>query len=157
MSPTLIWFCVAVAFVLVEIFSLAFVALFFAIGALGAAAVSALDGSAQAAAMTFVCISVASLFLLRRLLKRTFSGSWRKAQDQSGQAAQAAGVSPGFTLQGADGLVTRAINPPQPGEVSVAGSFWRAIADQPIAEGTAVEVAGHDSGNELLLLVVPRA
>jgi membrane protein implicated in regulation of membrane protease activity len=37
-------------------------------------------------------------------------------------------------------VVTDAIAPPADGRVKYGGSFWRAVADEPIAEGTVVLV-----------------
>lgn len=42
-------------------------------------------------------------------------------------------------------VVTRAINPPAEGQVKFSGSFWRAEADETIAEGETVVIIRQDN------------
>lgn len=150
MSAATIWFIIGVVFFLGELFSPVFVLFFFALGAWAAWIASLLGGELTVALATFITVSVVSLLVLRRLLVRTFKGRSRPASGDSAETG-----SPECLLAGRLGSVTLPIHPGAVGEISVGGSFWRAVAEQDIAEGTTVKVTGHEKNNELVLKVVP--
>ena len=127
-SPILIWFLLGVAFFVIELALPGFVLFFLGIGAWCAAAVLAvLHVPLTAQLLIFIACSLLSLILLRSRLKSIFSGkSSEEADSVTMNSAPATGV------------VTDAIIPPADGRVKYGGSFWRAAADEPIAEGAVV-------------------
>ncbi len=150
MSPALIWFCVGMACLAAEIFTPTFVLCFFGIGALAASAFSFFIHDTVTEVVIFSLVSVVSLVLLRGKIM----GVWGRARTPSGQDASLGG-QPGQAGQaGRTGVVTRAIPLDGEGEISMGGSFWRAVADEAIEEGAAVRVTGHAPGNEILMHVV---
>lgn len=144
MSAPVVWFVLGAALWLAEVFSPIFIMFFFGMGAF-AAALATLAGAALSTALgVFAAVSVLSLLLLRRVLVRTFQGNRRVAEQGEG----------GSSRQGRLGVVTRAIRPGEVGEISLEGSYWRAVCDEAeLSEGVAVEVLGHVPHDELLLRV----
>ena len=139
---TLLWFLAGVVFALLELAYPALVVIFFAFGAFGAAVFSALGLSLQVTIGVFIVLSVLSLIGLRRHLKTIFSGRARRAPEGTAHP-----------MTGQRGVVTRPIRPGETGEVSVGGSFWRAVADTDLPEGAPVRVLGTLDGNDLTLRV----
>jgi membrane protein implicated in regulation of membrane protease activity len=127
-SPVLIWFLFGIACFVVELMLPGFVLFFLGIGAwCAAAALAVIDVPLTAQLLIFLASSLLSLILLRARLKSIFSGSSSKEAD-----------SVNMNSTPATGVVTDAIIPPADGRVKYGGSFWRATADEPIAEGTVV-------------------
>jgi membrane protein implicated in regulation of membrane protease activity len=56
---------------------------------------------------------------------------------------------------GRTAIVTKNISPTIPGEIKVAGSFWRAIADAEIEEGQSVVIESQESEDGLTFKVNP--
>jgi membrane protein implicated in regulation of membrane protease activity len=127
-SPVLIWFLLGVAFFVIELAAPGFVLFFLGIGAWCAAAVLAmLDVPLTAQLLIFLISSLLSLLLFRTKLRSIFMG-------KSSEEADSVNVD----SAPATGIVTDAIIPPADGRVKYGGSFWRAAADEPIAEGAVV-------------------
>lgn len=141
---TLIWVLVSVLFALLELAYPALVVIFFSFGAFGAAVASAGGASIKVTLLLFIVLSLLSLAGLRRHLRAVFSG----------RAAQARTEGP-HPMVGQRGEVTHAIRLGATGEVSLGGSFWRAVADEPIQEGTVVRVLGTAAESDLVLRVEP--
>ncbi|MEG2140474.1 MAG: NfeD family protein [Bilophila sp.] len=146
MSASVIWFVIGVVFFLTELFSPLFVMMFFALGAWAAGVTTALTGSLALALTSFCVVSVGSLLLLRKVLVRTFKGRSRMAAVPDETES---------TLTGQLATVTRPITPQNVGEITVGGSFWRAIGTVAIAEGTTVRILGSTLQDALLLRVTP--
>ena len=149
MSAPTLWFLLGFVFFAAELFLPGFIMVFFGVGAWAAALALAL--------IIFIGMSVGSLLLLRRMLVATFQGRSRLASERESEAMEDAGdpddeTTP-FMLTGKQATVSRTITPKTIGEVTVGGSFWRAISDADIPEGSLVVILGHDKDNELLLRV----
>lgn len=145
MSATVIWFLVGVALFGSELFMPMFVLFFFGLGAWAAGLVSVFVTELPVTLSVFSVTSVVSLVLLRKVLVRTFTGRVRLADSADGATSMQAGKLC---------VITVAIDPPHAGEVSLSGSFWRAVADKPIAVGATAQVVDHVQGDELMLRVV---
>jgi membrane protein implicated in regulation of membrane protease activity len=142
MEAWVIWVVVAVALLIAEATTSAFVAIYFGLAAVAAAAIAAagLDAAVQLAA--FAALSVGSLVLTRPALKRA--------------AGAGSGIRTGVdAMQGRIGVVTRAIAALEPGQVKVGGEMWTARSfydEEPIALGSRVEVVKVEG---VTALVVP--
>ncbi len=141
---TLIWFLAGTGFALLELAFPALVVIFFALGAYGAALATLWGATFKTALVLFIVLSLTSLVLLRRHLRAVFGGRSRRAAEAEAHP-----------MIGGRGRVTRALGPDAPGEVSVGGSFWRAVADEPLEPGRSIRVLGAASGNDLVLRVEP--
>jgi membrane protein implicated in regulation of membrane protease activity len=129
-SPVLIWFLFGIACFVIELTLPGFVLFFLGIGAWCSAAVLAvINVPLTAQLLIFLACSLLSLILLRARLKSIFMG-------KSSEEADSVNVD----STPSTGVVTDAIIPPADGRVKYGGSFWRAAADEPIAEGTVVLV-----------------
>jgi inner membrane protein len=127
-SPVLIWFLFGIICFVIELAAPGFVLFFLGIGAWCAAAVLAmLDVPLTAQLLIFLISSLLSLLLFRTKLRSIFMG-------KSSEEADSVNVD----SAPATGIVTDAIIPPADGRVKYGGSFWRAAADEPIAEGAVV-------------------
>lgn len=148
-SPTVLWFCAAMACFGLEIFTPSFVLMFFGVGALAASGFSFFIHDLQTELVIFAVVSVASLFFLRRRLLSV----WGRARSSSPHDTSPQG-QPGQSGQtGRSGKVTKAIPADGEGEIAMGGSFWRAIADEPLPEGTSITVLGHAPDNEIVMYV----
>lgn len=144
MGMTLIWFFIGIGFLLVELAFPALVVMFFGLGAWAAAIPAALGGTLKLQLAVFIGVSLASLLLLRRYAKSVFGGRARTAR---------AGAP--HPLAGQQGVASKDLHPGEVGEVSIGGSFWRAVADVHLSEGAAVRVLGTLPDDELVLHVEP--
>jgi len=130
-----VWLLVAVALVVAEILTLQFVALYFAVGALGAAIVGGAGANVGIQLAIFAVVSVASLVLTRRPLRHALGRT-------------PAVVSNAPTVVGKRAVVTRSIldGPGQRGQVRVGTEEWsaRGESENAIDEGTTVEVVSID-------------
>lgn len=142
MGMTLVWFFIGIGFLLVELAFPAMVVIFFGLGAWAAGIPAALGGTLKAQLIVFIGVSLGSLLLLRRYAKSVFGGR-----------VQAARVGAPHPLAGQQGVVSKDLHPGNVGEVSIGGSFWRAVADTFLPEGAAVRVLGTLPDDELVLRV----
>lgn len=118
-----LWVAMTVAFVLVEVHTLAFYALFVALGAAAGALTSILGGSLWLQALLFAVITLGGLALVRPLMRSRF--------DRSAPVSKFLGIQ-----ASADGLVgQRAItldtvgDEHHPGHLLFAGDRWLAVTD----------------------------
>ena len=129
-SPILIWFLLGIAFFVTELVLPAFILFFLGIGAWFTASVLAVAHVSLTAQMVlFLVSSLVSLVLLRTWLRSIFLGN---SSEEEGSAIVNSGSS--------TGVVTEAIIPPGHGRVQYGGSFWQAIADEPIPVDTVVQI-----------------
>ncbi len=130
-----VWLVVALLLVGAELATLAFVALYLAVGAVGAGIASIAGAELPLQILVFAIVSVASLVLTRKPLMRTL----RKTPSVLSNAPN---------MVGKRAVVTVAVDagPGQRGQVRVGTEFWsaRSESENPIGEGTTVEVAGID-------------
>jgi membrane protein implicated in regulation of membrane protease activity len=130
-----VWLLVAVVLVVAELLTLAFVALYFAVGAVGAAVAGGLGANVGIQLAVFGIVSLASLFLTRSPLRRALSRTPTV-------------VSNAPTVVGKRAVVTRPIleGPGQRGQVRVGTEEWsaRGESENAIVEGTTVEVVAID-------------
>lgn len=146
LSPQLIWFLVGVAFLIGEMALPGFILIFFTAGSWITALVTLTTNiSVTGQVIVFVVNSLILLFALRRYSLKTFKGSTRDDVDDRYMDAKI-----GQTAQ-----VTKAISPHVVGEIKAMGSFWRAVADEDIAEGSAVTIDSQASEDGLTFKVKP--
>jgi membrane protein implicated in regulation of membrane protease activity len=130
MDAWVIWVVVAVVLLITEATTSAFVAIYFGLAAIAAAAFAAAGLGVPVQLLAFAALSVGSLTLTRPALKRA--------------AGQAQIIRTGVdAMQGRIGVVTRAIAELEPGQVKVGGETWTARSfydEEPIALGSRVEV-----------------
>jgi membrane protein implicated in regulation of membrane protease activity len=125
MDAWVIWVVVAVALLIAEATTSAFVAIYFGLAALAAGAIAAAGLDAAVQLIAFAALAAGGLALTRPALKR------------------AAGSGPGIrtgvdAMQGRVGVVTHPIAALEPGQVKwTARSFYD---EEPIAAGSRVEV-----------------
>ncbi len=143
-SPQLIWFLVGVVFLVGELTMPGFILIFFTAGSWIAALVTMTTTiSVSGQVVVFIVSSLVSLFALRSYSLKTFKGTTLDAMDDRYKDSKI-----GKTAQ-----VSQAISPHIPGEIKVAGSFWRAIADEKIAEGQSVIITGQATEDGLTFKV----
>ncbi len=146
LSPQLIWFLVGVAFLIGEMALPGFILIFFTAGSWITALVTLTTNiSVTGQVIVFVVNSLILLFALRRYSLKTFKGTTRDDVDDRYMDAKI-----GQTAQ-----VTKAISPHVAGEIKAMGSFWRAVADEDIAEGSAVIIDSQASEDSLTFKVKP--
>lgn len=126
-----VWLVIAVLLLGVEMVTLAFIALYLAAGAIGAAIAGAVGGNLAIQVLVFALVSIVTLVLTRRPLMRLM--------DRSPKA-----ISNALTVVGKRGQITVPISegPGHRGQVRVGTEFWTAssIDEHAIAEGETVEV-----------------
>jgi membrane protein implicated in regulation of membrane protease activity len=130
-----IWLVIALALVGAELATLAFIALYLAVGAVGAGIASVAGAELPLQVLVFAVVAIASLVLTRKPLMRAL----KKTPSI---------VSNAPTVLGKRAVVTVAVDagPGQRGQVRVGTEYWSARSEDenPIADGTTVEVAGID-------------
>lgn len=135
-TAQVIWTIVGAAFLVAELALPGFVLLFFALGAFAAAfAAGGLGLGGQFA--VFIAASLAGMALLRRMFLRVFQGRTHSPAPEGGGDGGLDDIGAGKAA-----VATRAMGPGRPGEIKFRGSFWRAWADQDIAEGRDVVIVG---------------
>ena len=146
MSAWLVWFLVGIGFLILELILPGFIVIFFCMGAWVAmlAVLVAPDLGTAGQVILFVVASLASLFTLRKWGMKTFHGRSEinedaRIDDKIGKPA----------------VVTQAIAPHAPGEIKCLGSFWRAVADVPLAAGKPVIIESQASKDGLTFKVKP--
>lgn len=134
----LAWLAVAVALAVIELLSLSFVLLMFALGALAAAAVATAGGPAWLAIAAFTVVSVVLLFLLRpALVHRLHAGPT---------------LDTGFgNLVGRSALVLEPVDA-RDGRVRIGAEEWSARARDPeiIAVGVEARVVSIDGATAVV-------
>lgn len=142
LSPWLIWCLVGLGLLLLELAVPGFVLFFFGLGALCTALVSLLfDPGLNGQLLIFIVSSLFSLLLLRRFVKRAFTGDTEEPS-----------VDQPLAVKGERVVVEVEIIPPAEGKVRYSGTTWRARADEPIEAGKVVEVVEQDG---LVMIVKP--
>ena len=135
MTAAVIWLVIALVFIGIEVATLTFVALYPALGALVAGISGLLGAGIGVQFALFAVVSVATLLLTRRPLRRMMRNTPLVPSNAE-------------TVLGKRAVVIVAIDegPGQRGQVRVGTEHWSARADneQAIAEGVTVEVARID-------------
>lgn len=130
-----VWLVVAIVLVGVEVATLAFIALYLAVGAVGAAIAAGVGAPVEIQVAVFAAATIASLLLTRKPLMRAM----RKMPQVPSNAP---------TVLGKRAVVTVAIEPGpgQRGQVRIGTEFWSARAhdEEAIAPGTTVVVDAID-------------
>ena len=146
LSPSLIWFLVGVAFLIAEMMMPAFILIFFTAGCwITALVVWLFDIELTTQILIFIVSSLILLFTLRKYSLKIFKGKTREEIDDHYTDSKI----------GKTAIVTKKIAPNVPGEIKVMGSFWRAIADEDIKEGTSVLIETKESEDGLTFKVKP--
>ncbi len=146
LSPSLIWFLVGVAFLIAEAIMPAFILIFFTAGCwIAAVVVWLFDIELTNQILIFLVASLILLFTLRKYSLKIFKGKTREDIDDHYTDSKI----------GKTAIVTKKIAPNVPGEIKVMGSFWRAIADEEIKEGTSVLIETKESEDGLTFKVKP--
>jgi inner membrane protein len=148
MSAVLIWFLIGVVFLVAELLAPGFILAFFLVGSWTTALllmIFQIDVTGQL--LIFVGTSLLSLFLLRGFLMKVFRGETARNSNEDVVMSKIGKV----------GMVTRHIKPGVPGEVKAVGSFWKAVSDRDIEEGTPVTIIGERAEDRLTIIVEPFA
>jgi membrane protein implicated in regulation of membrane protease activity len=130
MDAWVIWVVAAVVLLIAEATTSAFIALYFGLAAIAAAAVALTGVGVVVQLIAFAALSVGSLTITRPALKRAIGST----------QLHRTGVD---AMQGKIGVVTRSIGELESGLVKVGGETWTARSfydEEPIAEGSRVEV-----------------
>ena len=130
MDAWVIWVVAAVVLLIAEATTSAFIALYFGLAAIAAAAVALTGLGVVVQLIAFAVLSVGSLTVTRPMLKRAIGST----------QPHRTGVD---AMQGRIGVVTRAIGELESGLVKIGGETWTARSfydEEPIAEGSRVEV-----------------
>ncbi|MCI5125899.1 MAG: NfeD family protein [Candidatus Electrothrix sp. AR5] len=141
-SPVLIWFLLGIAFFVTELILPSFILFFLGIGAWCTASVRAVsEVSLTVQMIIFIVCSLVTVLMLRSWLQSVFLGDSSEESD-----------SVNVDTAPSTGIVIKAIIPPAHGSVKYGGSFWRAEADEHIAEDTVVQILER---NDLIIQVRP--
>lgn len=143
-----IWLVVGVALFVVELVSPLFVMFFFGLGAWAAGVAALFTDDLGVQLLVFGVASVLFLLALRRTLVNTFRGRTKLSSHTASEGLPSLNA-------GKSATVTRPIARGTVGEISVGGSYWRAVASVDLPEGAQVRVVGHVPDDELTLEVVP--
>jgi membrane protein implicated in regulation of membrane protease activity len=126
----LVWLLVGVGLLVLEAVTLAFVAVYFGVAALVAAAADGFGAPVWLQVVLFCAVSLAGLAATRRVATRAFRGPVVRTNVHG--------------LVGRRGVVTKAVSPDGAGQVRLGGDYWTArpyFDDAPvIPEGARVEV-----------------
>lgn len=133
-TPSLLWFLAGVVFFLLELSMPGFILFFFGAGAWLTAVLSWLYPlSLNVQMLVFIVASIVSLLVLRRFVKKAFSGSATGAGEDRVMA------EPGVRV-----VVVCDIIPPAEGKVKYSGTTWRAQASENIEAGEIAEIVEQD-------------
>ncbi len=127
-SLTWLWLGLAVVFAIIEAVTLGIVSIWFAIGALVAMLFAFVIDSFMIQLVIFLAVSLLLVFTTRKIgMERLRIGKEKTNLD---------------SLIGQSALVTKEINPFEPGEIKVDGKMWRAVSqsDTVYVVGNKVEV-----------------
>ena len=126
----LVWLLVGVGLLVLEAVTLAFVAVYFGVAALVAAAADGFGAPVWLQVVLFCAVSLAGLAATRRVATRAFRGPVVRTNVHG--------------LVGRRGVVTKAVSPDGAGQVRLGSDYWSArpyFDDAPvIPEGARVEV-----------------
>lgn len=146
LSAYMIWFFVGLAFALAELAGSGLILIFFALGAWVTAVVTFFTPISLAVQLgVFVGASLISLFALRRYVRQAFKGFTK-----DGAEDEVEHVDLGKTA-----VVIKMIKPKRPGKIKYRGSFWKAAAEQEIAEGELVRITGKLENDSQTFTVQP--
>ena len=145
-----IWLVVGVVLFVVELVSPLFVMFFFGLGAWAAGVAALFTDDLGVQVLVFGVASILFLLALRRTLVRTFRGRSKLSSDAASEGLPSLNA-------GKSATVTRPIARGMAGEISVGGSYWRAVSSVDLPEGAHVRVIGHVPDDELTLEVAPCA
>lgn len=135
-SPEITWFVLGIVLLAFEMALPGFVIFFFGVGALLTAAATLLFPiNLNGQLIVFLISSLASLFLLRKYIKRTFFG----VTLDSDEAVDSALASRGERAE-----VVKDIIPPAEGKVKYSGTTWRALSEHQIDKGQIVTIMSQD-------------
>lgn len=126
----IVWLVLLVLFILMEAATVTLVSTWFAVGALAALLLSALNAPVWLQAAGFVLVSAIALTALRPLVRKHITPKLTKTNVDS--------------VVGSTGLVTVAIdNVSAVGQVKLGAMYWtaRSVSGEPIPQGTLVRVA----------------
>ena len=132
-----LWLYFGAFLMLMELLAPGFVIFFFGLSAVTVGLLRAAIGEAFSPTWQMVAFSFFSilyLVVLRRWLKKTFSGS-----------VEAASTDFGNEYVGRVGKVTAAIEPPLTGRVEIGDAEWTASAAAPVAAGATVKVISQNN------------
>ena len=143
-SAPLIWFLVGVAFLIAELALPGFILIFFTAGCwIVAIIVWLLNIELTNQIVIFIVSSLILLFTLRKYCMKEFKGQTIDITDDKYADSKI----------GKTAIVTKEIAPNLPGEIKVMGSYWRAIADVEIKEGSPVSIETQESEDGLTFKV----
>lgn len=146
LSPSLIWFLAGVAFLIAELLIPGFILIFFTAGCWIAGLTAWLtEIQLTTQILIFIVSSLVLLFSLRKYSIKAFKGTTRDDVDDSYTDSKI----------GKTAIVTQEITPIMPGEIKVAGSFWRAVSDIKVKEGQSVLIESQESDDGLTFKVKP--
>jgi membrane protein implicated in regulation of membrane protease activity len=132
---TIVWIVIALVLFGAELLTLSFVAFYPALGALAAAVAALLGGNVVIQVITFAIVAVATLLLTRRPLLRWIRRTPSVPSNASNVIGRRAVV-----------VIEIGAGPGERGQVRVGTEHWSAKSEneQPVAEGTTVEVVRID-------------
>jgi membrane protein implicated in regulation of membrane protease activity len=146
LSTPLIWFLVGVAFLIAELALPGFILIFFTAGCwIVAIIVWLFEIELTGQIVIFIVSSLILLFTLRKYSMKVFKGQTPDIIDDKYADPKI----------GKSAIVTKAIAPNLPGEIKVMGSYWRAVADIEIKEGSPVLIETQESEDGLTFKVKP--
>lgn len=126
-NPAVIWIAIAVAFAIIEAFTLGLTTIWFSGGALAAAITAMLGGSTLVQVIVFVIISALLLLFTRPVVKKHFNN---KTVDTNVDA-----------LIGSEGIAETDIGVHEAGQVKADGKVWSAVTEgEPISKGSVVVI-----------------
>lgn len=135
------WLVAAIILLIIEVNAFMFVAIFFAFGAFITAALAWYGISLEWQIASFSISSLASLLLLRKFIVKKFNKDAPTQKDA-------------HHLTNQHGVVTKEIiKANEIGEVQVAGTFWKATSDSPLAVDDRIIVLGRHAHHDLILQV----
>ncbi len=131
------WLSAGIILLILEVMTPGLVFVFFGLAALVLAALVALWPGCPPVWQTviFAALSVFFVLALRRSFKRVFTGQRRNVSEN--------GLADDFV--GHHVVVTAAIDGLRPGRVSLNGTNWQAVSEQPIPEGVVVEILSQEN------------
>ncbi|WP_163336306.1 NfeD family protein [Desulfopila sp. IMCC35008] len=129
-TPPLFWFLSGVVLFILEMVVPGFVLFFFGVGAWITALLSwLLPIGINSQILIFTVFSVVALLVLRRLVKKSFSGDSTNENEEDSLAEKGALVE-----------IIQDIVPPAEGKVKYSGTTWRATADSAMRDGDLAEI-----------------
>ena len=140
--PALLWFLFGISCFVLELLLPGLLLFFFGIGAWCAAlGVWLVPMPLSMQILIFLSTSIVTLVLLRARFQKMFKGT-----------ALEVDVGDDFVPEGAIAEVVEDIVPPAAGKVKYGGTFWQAVAEEPVTRGERVRVLAK---NNLSLSVEP--